>query len=133
MLRPGGQPGDQQWAELSLRYFPWIAWGDEAAICADEWRHVMYIFTNPFYFIGYAFATLGALHVLAAYEADRRAAISRYRSALRMGATATVPELFSRAGATFAFDVGSARSIIFDSGTPIQGMTIDQASTQRRR
>ena len=26
-----------------------------------------------------------------------------------MGATATVPELFSRAGATFAFDVGSVR------------------------
>lgn len=103
---------DQQWAELSLRYFPWIAWGDEAAICAGEWRHVMYIFTNPFYFIGYAFATLGALQVLAAYEADRRAAISRYRSALRMGATATVPELFSRAGATFAFDVGSVRATV---------------------
>ena len=32
-----------------------------------------------------------------------------------------------------AFDVGSARSMIFDSGTPIQGITIDQASTQRRR
>lgn len=103
---------DQQWAELSLRYFPWIAWGDEAAICASEWRHVMHVFTNPFYFIGYAFATLGALQVLAAYEADRRAAISRYRSALRMGATATVPELFSRAGATFAFDVGSVRATV---------------------
>lgn len=103
---------DRQWAELSLRYFPWIAWGGEAAICASEWRHVMHIFTNPFYFIGYAFATPGALQVLAAYEADRRAAISRYRSALRMGVTATVPELFSRAGATFAFDAGSVRATV---------------------
>src|ERR1700745_2279820 len=57
-------------------------------------------------FIGYASATLGALQVLAAYEADRGAAISRYRSALRMGAAATEPELLSRAGATFAFDLG---------------------------
>lgn len=101
---------DRQWADLSRRYFPWIAWEDDAAIGAGEWRYVLHIFTNPFYFIAYALATLGALQISAAYEANRRATISRYRSALRLGATATVPQLFQRAGATFAFDAGSLRA-----------------------
>lgn len=100
---------DLKWADLSRRYFPWITWGGDAAICAGEWRHVLHIFTNPFYFIEYALANLGALQISAAYEADRHAAISRYRSALQLGATATVPELFERAGATLVFDVGLLR------------------------
>lgn len=103
---------DRQWAELSRRYFPWIAWGDDALIGAGEWRHTRHIFTNPYYFIEYALATLGALQISAAYEADRHAAITSYRSALRLGATATVPELFRRAGATFTFDASSLRAAV---------------------
>jgi oligoendopeptidase F len=103
---------DQQWADLSRRYFPWIVWGDDAASCAGDWRHVLHIFTQPFYFVEYALATIGALQISAAYSADRHAAITRYRSALRLGTTATVPELFRHAGATFTFDIGSLRTAV---------------------
>jgi oligoendopeptidase F len=87
-------------------------WGDDALTGAGEWRHVQHIFTNPFYFIEYALATLGALQISTAYAADRHAVITSYRSALRLGATSTVPELFQRAGATFTFDVGSLRTAV---------------------
>lgn len=103
---------DQQWADLSRRCFPWVAWGDDAPIGAGEWRHARHIFTNPFYFIEYALATLGALQIAAAHTTDRHAAVARYRSALRLGATATVPELFRHAGATFTFDAGSLRTAV---------------------
>lgn len=103
---------DRRWADLSRRYFPWIRWGDDALAGASEWRHVPHIFTKPFYFIEYALATLGALQISAAYETDRHAAITRFRAALRLGATATVPELFTRAGATFTFDAGSLRTAV---------------------
>lgn len=103
---------DRQWADLSRRFFPWIAWRDDAVIGAGEWRYVLHIFTNPFYFIAYALATLGALQIAAAYAANRHSAIARYRSALRLGATATVPELFRRAGATFTFDAESLRAAV---------------------
>jgi oligoendopeptidase F len=103
---------DRQWADLSRRYFPWISWGDDAGIGAGEWRHVSYMFTNPFYFIEYALANFGAIQISAAYERDRHAAITRYRSAMRLGATATVPELFRLAGATFTFDADSLRASV---------------------
>ncbi len=95
---------DDIWAEVSKRYLPWIDWSGLEDALRQNWQQVEHIYCFPFYFIEYAIAALGALQVWNNYRRDPHAAMQQYRSALALGATKTVPELFAAAGATFAFD-----------------------------
>ena len=52
----------------------------------------------------YGLAQLGAYQVFANSLTDPALALSQYRSALALGGTKTLPELFAAAGAKFAFD-----------------------------
>ena len=103
---------DQTWAELSRRYFPWIDWSGLDDALKNEWRQVQHIYCFPFYYIEYAIAALGALQVWRNYRRDPGIALQQYRSALSLGATKTVPELFAAAGATFAFDAVALQSAV---------------------
>ena len=103
---------DEKWAELTLRYVPDIDWHDLSEERGAEWQQVRHFYGWPFYYIEYAFAALGALQVWNNYVHDPRSAISRYRSALSLGATRTVPELFEVAGVKFAFDVATLSEVL---------------------
>ena len=76
------------------------------------WQQVQHIYCFPFYYIEYAIAALGALQVWDNYRHDPHTALQQYRSALALGATKTVPELFAAAGATFAFDTPTLQSTL---------------------
>lgn len=103
---------DDTWAELSRRFLPWIDWSglEEGLRCG--WQQVQQIYCFPFYAIEYAFAALGALQIWHHYRSDPPTALHQYRSALALGATKTVPELYAAAGATFAVDTITLRSTI---------------------
>lgn len=98
---------DEKWAELSLRYVPDIDWSGLSVERGVEWQQVRHFYGWPFYYIEYALAALGALQVWNNYLRDPRLTISQYRSALSLGATKTVPELFGAIGVTFAFDAAT--------------------------
>ena len=68
---------------------------------ADE----LHIFQIPFYYIEYGLAQLGAVQVWGNALGDQAGAVARYRRALALGGTVTLPELYATAGAKFAFDV----------------------------
>jgi oligoendopeptidase F len=103
---------DHTWASLSRRYFPWVDWSGLDEALRTGWQQVQHIYCFPFYYIEYALAALGALQIWNNYRHDPRTALPQYRSALALGATKTVPELFAAAGATFAFDTGTLQSAI---------------------
>jgi oligoendopeptidase F len=103
---------DQTWAELSRRFLPWVDWSGLDEALRTGWQQVQHIYCFPFYYIEYAIAALGALQVWNNYRQDPRTALQQYRSALALGATKTVPELFAAAGATFAFDTTTLQSTI---------------------
>src|SRR5437588_815502 len=71
---------------------------------AYRWHSQLHIFLLPFYYIEYGVAQLGALQIwLAATRANAGDAVARYRSALALGGSRPLPQLFEAAGARLAF------------------------------
>ena len=95
---------DEKWAELKQRYQPGDVdfSGFEDAL-RSNWHGTLHFFTDPFYYIEYAFATVGALQIWRNYLQDPQNALQQYLHALSLGATRTLPELYEEAGAKFSF------------------------------
>lgn len=70
---------------------------------AFRWQRQLHLFEVPFYYIEYAIALTGALGVWSRYRRDRKDAIEAYKSALALGATKPLPELFRAAGVEWGF------------------------------
>ncbi|MHC4492857.1 MAG: M3 family oligoendopeptidase, partial [Planctomycetota bacterium] len=104
----------QTWVGLRNRFAPYLDWNGFEAARATEWHGQSHIFKNPFYYIDYGLAALGALQVWRAYRSDPAAAVAAYRGALALGGTRPLPELFAAAGARFAMDEASLREVVDD-------------------
>ena len=65
------------------------------------WQRQLHLFEVPFYYIEYGIAQLGAIGLWQQYKQDPEQAINNYISALKLGGTRTLPELFKAAGLTF--------------------------------
>jgi len=65
------------------------------------WQRQLHLFEVPFYYIEYGIAQLGAIGLWQQYKQDPEAAINNYITALRLGGTKTLPELFKAAGLEF--------------------------------
>ena len=65
------------------------------------WQRQLHLFEVPFYYIEYGIAQLGAIGLWQQYKKDPEAAIKNYISALQLGGTQTLPDLFAAAGLTF--------------------------------
>ncbi|HEX8919186.1 MAG TPA: M3 family oligoendopeptidase [Chloroflexota bacterium] len=95
---------DHQFAELTERFLPVADFTGLEEAQATGWQPILHIHALPFYVIEYAFAQLGALQIWAAAMQDQQSAVERYRRALSLGNTVSVPEFYEAAGARFAFD-----------------------------
>ncbi|MGZ3839961.1 MAG: M3 family oligoendopeptidase [Flavisolibacter sp.] len=67
------------------------------------WQRQLHLFEVPFYYIEYGIAQLGAIGLWKQFKEDREKAISHYISALKLGGTRTLPELYAAAGLKFSF------------------------------
>jgi len=105
---------DAEWAALTRRFIPAIDWSGLDDELATGWHRKLHIFTVPFYYVEYGLAALGAAQVWQRSLADERVALDGYRRALTLGGTATLPELFTAAGARFAFDEGTVGAVVAD-------------------
>ncbi|HEU5230724.1 MAG TPA: M3 family oligoendopeptidase [Ktedonobacteraceae bacterium] len=115
----------QKWAELTRFYQPDIDWSGLETELSNGWQGILHFYCDPFYFIEYAFASLGAFQVWNNYLRNPEAALRQYRSALALGATETLPELYEAVGAKFAFD---AETLQLVSHMVIQ--TVEQLEAQ---
>ena len=70
---------------------------------AHLWHRQLHIFLHPFYYIEYGIAQLGALQVWANSKKDKTRALNQYKSALELGGSRPLPELFAAAGTKFDF------------------------------
>ena len=75
-----------------------------------RWYRQLHIFLYPFYYIEYGIAQIGALQVWRNSLDDPAKAVARYREALALGATRSLPEIYRAAGARLTFDVGDDRA-----------------------
>jgi oligoendopeptidase F len=67
------------------------------------WQRQLHLYEVPFYYIEYGIAQLGAIGLWQQYKQNPEAAINNYITALDLGGTRTLPELFRAAGLQFDF------------------------------
>jgi oligoendopeptidase F len=103
---------DRQWTSLWHRLMSGVDWTGFDEVVATGWQRKLHIFLEPFYYVEYGLAQLGACQVWANALRDQAAAVASYRQALAFGGTKSLPELYAAAGAKFAFDAGTLGNII---------------------
>ncbi len=106
---------DAQWAELWARFMPGVDWSGMNDEMVTGWQRKLHIFQAPFYYVDYGLAQLGSVQVWKGALENQAEAVARYRKALALGGTRSLPELYAAAGARFAFDtatVGEAIDLI---------------------
>ena len=103
---------DAQWAELWDRFMTGVDWSGLEQEKMTGWQRKLHIHEDPFYYVEYGLALLGAAQVWRNALKDQGAATAAYRRALALGGTATLPQLYAAAGARFAFDAGTLEEIV---------------------
>jgi oligoendopeptidase F len=104
---------DRKWLELRHRFEgDAVDWSGLHAERIARWYFQPHFFDYPFYYIEYGIAQLGALQVWRNSLADPADAVRKYREALALGATKSLPELYKAAGARLIFDSDGMRELI---------------------
>ncbi len=95
----------EAWLGLLERFGGIEDWSGYESARKFSWHRQLHIFQVPFYYIEYGIAQLGALQVWTRAKDDPAAALKDYRSALALGGSRTLPELFEAAGGKFDMSV----------------------------
>jgi oligoendopeptidase F len=103
---------DAVWGQLWDRFMPGVDWGGLLDEKVTGWQRKLHIHRIPFYYIEYGLAQLGAVQVWRNSLRDQAAATAAYRKALSLGGSVPLPELFSTAGARFAFDTATMKEAV---------------------
>jgi len=96
---------DSYWLRLWERFMPGVDWSGLDEEASTGWQRKLHIFEEPFYYIEYGLAQLGAVQIWRNSLQDQGSAVAAYRQALSLGKSVTLPQLYQAAGAQFTFDV----------------------------
>ncbi len=104
-----GQGGDAEardaaWLAIRARFERGVDWRGLEQERVVRWYRQLHIFEYPFYYIEYGIAQLGALQLWRASLDDPRGVVERYKRALALGGTRSLPEIYQTAGARLIFD-----------------------------
>ena len=99
-----------------------LDWSAFEHIRRTMWRNKLHLFHAPFYYIEYGIAQLGALQLWVKSKHDPHRAVANYRSALKLGGTRTLPELFSAAGIVFDFSERTLGPLMEAVGEELAGL-----------
>lgn len=94
----------EAWAGIQTRFGnPFTDWTGYEDAKAYSWHRQLHLFEVPFYYIEYGIAQLGALGVWMNSLKDKKKAIEDYMSALKLGYTRSIPEIYQTANVPFDF------------------------------
>jgi oligoendopeptidase F len=103
---------DAAWLRIRDRFERGVDWATLEQERVARWYRQLHIFLYPFYYIEYGLAQLGALQVWRNSLHDPVGAVRRYRQALALGATSSLPEMYAAAGASLTFDAPTMRALV---------------------
>ena len=103
---------DAAWLRIRQRFERGVDWSGLEAERVARWYRQLHIFLYPFYYIEYGIAQVGALQVWRNAGRNQAEAVRRYREALALGATRSLPDLFEAAGVRFTFDAGEIGALV---------------------
>ena len=103
---------DAAWLEIRARFEQGIDWSGLERERVARWYRQLHIFELPFYYIEYGIAQCGAIALWEESMRDPAAAVSRYRRALALGGTQSLPELYRAAGVRLVFDEAAMTPLV---------------------
>jgi len=102
----------EKWDSILSKLDPHVDWSGYEDVRRHLWHRQVHIFTDPFYFIEYGIAQLGALQVWANARQDKAKALRDFKAALALGTQKPLPELFAAAGAQFDMGRDTMRPLV---------------------
>ena len=88
----------EAWVNTFKRFAGSEDWEGYSEHLRYRWQRQLHLFEVPFYYIEYGIANLGALGLWFRYRKEPTEAIRAYKSALSLGSSKPLPELFQAAG-----------------------------------
>ena len=95
---------DGAWLDMRARFERGVDWSGLERERVSRWYRQLHIFEYPFYYIEYGIAQLGALQLWRASLSDPAGTVRRYREALALGGTVSLPDMYRTAGAKLIFN-----------------------------
>ena len=95
---------DAAWLDIRTRFERGVDWTGLERERVSRWYRQLHIFEYPFYYIEYGIAQLGALQLWRSSLSDLQGTVRRYRDALSLGGTVSLPEMYRTAGAKLIFN-----------------------------
>jgi oligoendopeptidase F len=102
----------QAWLELMQRFGGTIDWSGYEDARAHLWHRQPHLFLDPFYYVEYGIAQLGALQVWAHARSNLPGALRDYQNGLALGGSKPLPELFAAAGCRLDFSAKTIQPLI---------------------
>ncbi len=93
-------------------------WSGYEEYRTNFWQKQLHLFEVPFYYIEYGIAQLGAIAMWRQYRLNKEQALENYMSALSLGYTKTLKELYATAGIKFDFSPAYIKELA-DFVTPV--------------
>ena len=118
-LRATPDDRDAHWLRLRARFEPDVDYSGLDAERVSRWYRQSHIHTIPFYYIEYGLAQLAGLQVWRRARRDPADALARYKAALSVGGTRTLPEIYETAGASLVFDAPTMAALVAEVETRI--------------
>ncbi len=103
---------DTAWLRLRARFERGVDWTGLERERVARWYRQLHIFELPFYYIEYGIAQLGALQLWRDARRDLAGTVARYKSALALGGTRGLPEIYAAAGARLIFDADGMGELV---------------------
>ncbi|MBN9482869.1 MAG: oligoendopeptidase F [Bacteroidetes bacterium 43-93] len=93
-----------EWLKILNEFSTGITdWSGFEEYRANFWQKQLHLYEVPFYYIEYGIAQLGAIAMWRQYRGNKEQALENYKSALSLGYTKTLKELYATAGIKFDF------------------------------
>jgi oligoendopeptidase F len=100
------------WLSIRDKFGSDMDWTGHTDFRELSWQQQGHLFGVPFYYIEYGIAQLGSLQLWKTQMSDPQKALDDYSSAMSLGNTRTLPDLFSAADLKLGFDEGHFRSLV---------------------
>lgn len=94
----------QAWLKISGQFSSKITdWTNYKEVQKITWQKQLHIYEVPFYYIEYGMAQLGAIALWRNYKQNPKETLEKYKYALSLGYTKSIPEIYEAAGVKFDF------------------------------
>jgi oligoendopeptidase F len=103
---------DAAWLEIRARFERGIDWSGLERERISRWYRQLHLFEYPFYYIEYGIAQLGALQLWRDSRVNPGETLARYKRALALGGTASLPAIYRTAGAELVFDAARMAELV---------------------